>query len=58
MEDGDVAHPLGQVLHQPGVGVDTGGHVLVEDGLHQPRELHGVGCDHCSGVALFSKQME
>ena len=52
MQHGEVPHPGGQVLHQPRVGADGGRHVAVEDGLHQPRELHRVGRDDGAGVAL------
>ena len=46
VEDGDVAHGGGQVLHQPRVRVHSWNHVLVEDGLDQARELHSVRSDH------------
>ena len=49
VENGDVAHGDGQVLHQPRVGVHGGGHVLVEDSLDQPRELHRIRRDHSPG---------
>lgn len=49
VEDGDVAHGGGQVLHQPRVGVHGGGHVLVEDSLYQTRELHRIRRDHSPG---------
>ena len=51
VEDGDVSHGVGEVLHYPGVGGDTGRHVSLQHSLHQPRELHGVGSDDGSGVA-------
>ena len=52
VQHGEVPHPGGQVLHQPRVGADGGRHVAVEDGLHQPRELHRVGRDDGARVAL------
>ena len=47
-----MAHGGGQVLHQPRVGVHGGSHVLVEDSLDQPRELHRIWCDHSPGEEI------
>ena len=55
VEDGDVAHGGGQVLHQPRVRVHSGGHVLVEDSLDEPRELHRVRCYHSPGDEIGQK---
>ena len=50
VEDGDVAHGVGEVLHQPRVRGHAGGDITLEHGLHQAGELHGVGSDDGLGV--------
>jgi len=47
-----VSEGRGELGHQLGVREYTGRHILAEDGLHQPGELHGVGGHHRLPVPL------
>ncbi len=53
VNDGDAAQSLGHLHDGLGIGVDLWGYLApLEDGVHEPRELHGVGREDGPLVAL------